>query len=153
METSKNGRRSTMRNIKEIIVHCSATIEGKNFDVNDIDYWHQKKGFRKQKGSGMYCGYHYVILLDGTIQKGRLEEEQGAHCLMHNVQSIGICYIGGLDKDKKPKDTRTEEQKESMMNLINELKGRYKGVKVYGHRDFANRNCPCFDAGKEYNNE
>ena len=35
-----------MREIKEIIIHCAATPEGKNFTVKDIDVWHKARGFK-----------------------------------------------------------------------------------------------------------
>lgn len=93
-----------MRKINQIIVHCSATPEGKNFNANDIDRWHKERGFD-------CIGYHYVIDLDGTIEKGRPIEKVGAHVKGHNSNSIGVCYIGGLASDgKTPKDTRTVEQ-------------------------------------------
>lgn len=76
------------RNIKEIIVHCSATPEGKDFTVADIKRWHLARGFSD-------IGYHYVIYRDGSIHVGRSENISGAHCTGHNTISIGICYIGG----------------------------------------------------------
>ena len=133
------------RNITEIIVHCSATIEGKDYTINDIDRWHRARGFNG-------IGYHYVIYRDGSINKGRDESISGAHCTNHNYCSIGICYIGGLDKNSKPKDTRTDEQKESLLNLIKELKQKYPKAKIYPHYKFANKACPCFDAENEYKN-
>lgn len=133
-----------MRKIDEIIIHCSATAEGKDFNASDIDRWHKQRGFKK-------IGYHYVIKLDGTIEKGRGVEEIGAHCLNHNKNSIGICYIGGLASDNKtPKDTRTAEQKKALWKLIVELMIKYPDATIHGHREFANKACPCFDAQKEY---
>jgi N-acetylmuramoyl-L-alanine amidase len=133
-----------VRNIKEIIVHCSATPEGRNVDVAEITKWHLARGFKT-------IGYHYVIYLDGSVHKGRNEDEVGAHCLNHNTISIGICYIGGLSKDgKTSKDTRTEAQKVALLELLKELKSRYPQAKIHSHRDFAQKDCPCFDATKEY---
>ena len=133
-----------MRTINKIIVHCSATPEGRVVTVKDIDDWHKQRGFAK-------IGYHYVIYLDGTIHMGRKEEEIGAHCLGYNANSIGVCYIGGLAKDgETPKDTRTEAQKESLLTLLKKLKARYPKAGIYGHRNFANKACPCFDAKAEY---
>lgn len=135
-----------MRKINEIIVHCSATLEGVNYTVEDIDRWHRLRGFR-------CIGYHYVIYLDGGIHLGRPIEEEGAHCCVggHNKHSIGVCYIGGVAKDgHTPKDTRTAKQKESLKALIGLLKAAFPGAKVYGHRDFAKKACPSFDATKEY---
>lgn len=133
-----------MRKIDEIIIHCSATAEGKDFNASDIDRWHKQRGFK-------CIGYHYVIKLDGTVEKGRGVEEIGAHCLNHNKNSIGICYVGGLAKDgKTPKDTRTEAQKKALWKLIVDLMIKYPDATIHGHREFANKACPCFDAKKEY---
>ncbi len=135
-----------MRKISEIIVHCSATPEGADFTVEDIDRWHRKRGFR-------CIGYHFVVYRDGGIHIGRPVEEEGAHCADggHNRYSIGVCYIGGLAKDgKTPKDTRTPEQKESLKGLLGMLKAAFLDAKIYGHRDFAAKACPSFDARKEY---
>ena len=135
-----------MRTINEIIVHCSATPEGRNVTVKDIDTWHRQRGFR-------CIGYHYVIYLDGSVHTGRPESQVGAHCLGHNSHSIGVCYIGGVAKDgKTPKDTRTDAQKESLIKLIKELKAKYPKATVHGHREYANKACPCFDAKSEYKN-
>ena len=132
-----------MRNINKIIVHCSATKEGKAFTANDITRWHKQRGFAT-------IGYHYVVLLDGTIQQGRAEMVMGAHCKGHNANSIGICYIGGLDENGKSKDTRTPEQKKALLELLKRLKKDYPNATIHGHREFANKDCPCFDAKNEY---
>lgn len=135
-------KRIKMRNINEIIVHCSATPEGRNVTVKDIDTWHRQRGFR-------CIGYHYVIYLDGSVHIGRPESQVGAHCLGHNSHSIGVCYIGGVAKDgKTPKDTRTDAQKESLIKLIKELKAKYPKATVHGHREYANKACPSFDVQK-----
>ena len=132
-----------MRNINKIIVHCSATKEGKAFNAADITRWHKDRGFAT-------IGYHYVVLLDGTIQQGRAEMVMGAHCKGYNANSIGICYIGGLDENGKSKDTRTPEQKKSLLELLKRLKKDYPNATIHGHREFANKDCPCFDAKNEY---
>ena len=135
-----------MRKIDKIIIHCTATAEGKDFHVKDVDKWHKARGW---KG----IGYHYLITLDGTIEKGRGENEIGAHTTGQNKNSIGICYVGGLAKDgKTPKDTRTEAQKKALLELLIALIIKYPQAKIYGHRDFANKACPSFDARKEYYN-
>lgn len=132
------------RNIKEIIVHCSATPEGKDFTVADIKRWHLARGFSD-------IGYHYVIYRDGSIHTGRDESIIGAHCTGHNTNSIGVCYIGGcVSNGKTPKDTRTPQQKQSLVKLLKELKTKYPQASIHSHRDFANKACPSFDATKEY---
>lgn len=135
-----------MRKINEIIVHCAATPEGKNFKAADIDRWHRE---RKMK----CIGYHYVVDLDGTVEPGRPESEIGAHCLGHNQYSIGVCYVGGLAADgKTPKDTRTAAQKEELLALLKKLRAKYPKASIHGHRDFAAKACPSFDATTEYKN-
>lgn len=143
---SKLGTVKNKRNIKEIIIHCSATPEGKDYTVETIREWHLIKNFSD-------IGYHYVIYRDGSIHKGRDESISGAHCTGHNTISIGVCYIGGNDINTgKPKDTRTDAQKRSLIRIIKELKEKYPDAKVYPHYKFANKACPCFDAEKEYKN-
>lgn len=133
-----------MREIKEIIVHCSATPEGRDFTVADIDRWHRERGF-----SGI--GYHYVVYRDGSAHEGRPIEQVGAHCKGHNAHSIGICYIGGMTADnKQPKDTRTILQKAALVHLLLQLRERFPKAKIHGHRDFAAKACPSYDATKEY---
>lgn len=128
-----------MRNINEIIIHCTATPEGKPFTVADIDSWHRQRGW---KG----IGYHFVIYLDGSVHKGRHIEQVGAHCLGHNTNSIGVCYIGGCTADgKRPKDTRTQAQKSSLVRLVTELRRQYPKATVHGHCEFADKACPSFD--------
>ena len=132
------------RTIKELIVHCSATPEGKDYSVDTIRQWHLQRGFSD-------IGYHYVIYRDGSIHTGRDESIIGAHCTGHNTNSIGVCYIGGCASDgKTPKDTRTSEQRQSLLKLLKELKVKYPKASIHGHRDFANKACPSFDATKEY---
>ena len=133
-----------MRKINEIIVHCAATREGRDFTVEDITRWHKARGFAT-------IGYHYVIYRDGSIHEGRPLEQIGAHCVGHNKHSIGICYIGGCASDgKTPKDTRTPEQKEALLALLRRLKARFPNATIHGHRDFAAKACPSFDAFREY---
>lgn len=132
------------RKITEIIVHCTATQEGKHFTVSDITRWHKQRGFST-------IGYHYVIYLDGTRHLGRDVNISGAHCENHNSHSIGVCYVGGLASDgKTPKDTRTQAQKTALLALLRELRRIYPMARIYGHRDFANKACPSFDAKREY---
>lgn len=134
-----------MRKITHIVIHCSATPEGREVSVKEIDRWHRAQGFAK-------IGYHYVIHLDGSIDKGRDESEAGAHVAGWNANSIGICYIGGVDANdiNKAKDTRTPAQKAAMEKLVRELLVKYPGAEVLGHRDFPDvkKACPCFDARK-----
>ena len=141
------------RTIKEIIIHCSATPEGKDYTVYDIRKWHKQQGWSD-------IGYHYVIYRNGHVEPGRDVDLIGAHCVNHNAHSIGICYIGGVENKpgvdmakQKAKDTRTLAQKASLLGLLVELKTMYPGAKIYGHHDFEpKKECPSFDAAREYKN-
>ena len=140
--------KKSRRTITKIIVHCSATPEGKDFTVDDIRRWHKQQGWSD-------IGYHYVIHRDGSIHEGRDVNYQGAHCADNNgnVGSIGVCYIGGCARDgKTPKDTRTDAQKLALLNLLLDLKKLYPQAVILGHRDLDTHGklCPSFDAKKEY---
>lgn len=132
-----------MRDIKWVVIHCSATKEGKDFDVEDIRRWHKNQGWSD-------VGYHYVIKLDGTIQKGREDHVIGAGVKNFNKNSIHICLIGGLDSNGDPKNTFTDAQLQSARQLARDLQEQYTGKyfpAVVGHRDFPGvaKACPCFD--------
>jgi N-acetylmuramoyl-L-alanine amidase len=136
--------KKSKRIINEIIIHCTATPEGKDYTVAEIRRWHLARGFSD-------IGYHYVIHLDGTVEEGRNVDISGAHCTGHNAHSIGVSYIGGVKSDGvTPKDTRTIDQKASLASLLMDLRKLYPKAKIYGHRDFANKACPSFDATSEY---
>ena len=126
-----------MRKIDKIILHCTATPEGREVTVADVTAWHKERGFRT-------IGYHYLVYLDGTVVRGRREEEIGAHCLGQNAGSIGVCYVGGLDSRGKPKDTRTADQRVALRNLVEGLQRRYPHATLHGHNEFAAKACPCF---------
>lgn len=132
-----------MREIDKIIVHCTATKEGRAVSIEEITRWHKEDGYKT-------IGYHYVVGLDGTVHSGRGEHRMGAHCLGHNASSIGVCYVGGKDKFGKPKDTRTPAQKKALLSLLRDLKNKYPKASIHGHKEFSVRDCPCFDANKEY---
>lgn len=131
-----------MRKIKEIIIHCTATPEDVPVSVETIKRWHtQERGFAD-------IGYHFVIGLDGSVHLGRSVEIIGAHCQGHNSNSIGIAYVGGLDKTTKaPKDTRTPAQKKALVDLCTRLLERFNLTTsdIYPHCQFSNKACPCFD--------
>lgn len=133
-----------MRPINEIIIHCSATPEGKDYSVATIRKWHTDP---KPKGNGWKdIGYHYVIYRDGTIHLGRPLDQIGAHTLNHNTGTIGICLIGGCAADgKTPKDTRTDAQKEALYTLCKILCDTLGINKISGHREYAAKACPSFD--------
>ncbi|KAB4410553.1 N-acetylmuramoyl-L-alanine amidase, partial [Bacteroides thetaiotaomicron] len=108
-----------MRTITLIIIHCSATPEGKNLSAEACRQDHiRHRGFRD-------IGYHFYITRDGEIHPGRSLEKVGAHCRNHNAHSIGICYEGGLDANGQAKDTRTLAQRGALLALLRELKKKF----------------------------
>lgn len=134
-----------MRQLNKIILHCSATIEGAHFDVDTIRKWHTSEP-RNWKD----IGYHYVIYLDGSVHLGRPLEQAGAHVKGHNLDSIGVCYVGGLDKNNKPKDTMTPAQDIAFIKLVKALRLVLGHMPIYGHNDFSKKACPCFKVHDKY---
>jgi N-acetyl-anhydromuramyl-L-alanine amidase AmpD len=113
-----------------LAIHCTATREGQDIDATTVDGWHLKQGW-----AGI--GYHYLIHLDGSIESGRPEGAIGSHIAGHNANSIGIVYVGGLDSQGRPKDTRTPEQKAAMAQLVRHLDAKYRFKRIGGHRDYS----------------
>ena len=136
-----------MRTITLIIIHCSATPEGRRLDFETCRQDHiRHRGFTD-------IGYHFYITRDGEIHRGRPLEKVGAHCKNHNRHSIGICYEGGLNENGVPADTRTYAQKCSLLDLLRQLKTDYPNARISGHRQLSSsihKACPCFDAKSEY---
>ena len=129
---------TTKRNIKEIILHCSATADGNDLKAATVDKWHRAKGWNG-------IGYQFFIDLDGTIEVGRDINKAGAHATGHNTNSIGICYAGGVAKDgRTPKDTRTPEQKIALYKLVHDLLLLYPKAEVHCHYEYAAKACPSF---------
>lgn len=128
------------RNIKYIVIHCTATLQ--NTTIESI-----KRYWKEQRGWGDTAGYHYIIEADGEITQLLDEAKNSNGVYKHNSECINIAYIGGIDKNGKPKDTRSRRQEDAMFNLIVELTERYMGAKPLGHRDFPNvaKACPSFD--------
>lgn len=145
-KAEKGELKKSSRTINEIIIHCTATPEGKDYTVDTIRQWHRQRGFSD-------VGYHYIIHYNGQIDDGRDVNVAGAHCSGHNSHSIGIAYIGGMTADNKSaKDTRTDEQRTAIKRLLRALRSIYPKAKIHGHRDFAAKACPSFDATSEYKN-
>ena len=134
---------TSTRKINEIILHCTATPEGREVSLQELHRWHVDRGF-------IGIGYHFVIHIDGTIEAARPLYMVGAHCLGHNANSIGISYVGGVIGKDKPKDTRTPVQKRQIWNLVLYLLKYFPSATVHGHYEYAAKACPCFNVQKEW---
>lgn len=156
--------KKSKRRIDYIVVHCTATPEGQDKTVEEIRREHKAQGWSD-------IGYHYVVYRDGTVHLGRDVDFSGSHVAGYNSYSIGVVYVGGLERDpRKPygqlkaKDTRTEKQKAALLALLMDLRKLYPKAKIVGHRDFSPdkngngivdpweriKECPSFDAKNEF---
>lgn len=126
--------------VTHLTIHCAATPEGRVVTYEQINAWDKAKFGQ--------ISYHYVIELDGKITRTLRDDQLGAHVGGHNHGNIGMCYIGGVCADNKtPKDTRTDAQKKSLLDVVRLYKQRYPGIIIRGHRDWPGvaKACPSFD--------
>lgn len=150
-----------MRKINRIVVHCSASNQ--KLSSADIVAYHLRpvaKGGRGWKRPG----YHYVVAADGNVTNTLDVAFVSNGAKGYNSDSIHVCYIGGIDRNGKAVDNRTDCQKSALLTLLAELKRRFSNVPVVGHRDLSKdtngngkidlweriKDCPCFDAAEEY---
>jgi len=144
---SQPGRALDHNKVKYIVVHCTANGPTSSIGVKEIRNYHLSLGWDD-------IGYHYIIKRDGTIEKGRDISRTGAHTLGYNNESVGVSYVGGIDNNENPEDNRTLPQKQSLIEILTELKQKFPNAIIQGHRDFAGvaKACPSFDAKTEYQN-
>ena len=158
--------------INKIVIHCSATKNGKSLRTatqtaaQRIDEWHKQRGFKRSPVLAkqfnphlQHLGYHYVIDTDGTVETGRMVGEIGAHVKGHNQYSVGICLVGGIDASGKNYGEYTEKQWIALHKLLQKLESEYPSARICGHRDLSQdinndgtitpnewiKDCPCFD--------
>ena len=157
LTTDKKNSGTMMRKIDLIVIHCSATRADRSLTPDDLEMQHRRRGFNG-------TGYHYYIRKDGTVHLTRPIERIGAHVKGFNLNSVGICYEGGLDARGNPKDTRTPEQRSALHLLVYQLLQQFRNARVCGHRDLSPdldgdgtvepwewvKQCPCFEVSKEF---
>lgn len=150
-----------MAKVKRIVVHCTGTRVGDRVTRQSLAYiFFAVNGWQ-------HWGYHAVVYHDGsweilqqlpnaTTTGGIITDATRANGAKgYNNDSLHVAYVGGLDRaTRKPADTRTDEQKNTLRMLISYWKTVYKITEVVGHRDLpgVNKACPCFDAKTEYQN-
>ena len=114
------------REIKLLVIHCSATRCNVSFTVEQLRQCHLQRGFKD-------IGYHFYITRNGELHHCRPVSEPGAHVRGFNRHSIGICYEGGLDEEGRPADTRTQAQRFALLDLLTILKHQYPDAQILGH--------------------
>jgi N-acetylmuramoyl-L-alanine amidase len=132
-----------MRPINLIVLHCSATKETEAYTPGQLEADHKARGFDR-------AGYNYYVLRSGKVVPMRPLAMVPAHVTGYNRHSIGICYEGGLNGNGLPADTRTLAQRIALERMIRQLAVEFPNCRICGHRDLANKACPCFDAAAEY---
>lgn len=156
----------SMRDIRLIVIHCSASRNGKSLVVDQVDHEHEKRGFKRDPAfmarmnpQLKAIGYHFMIYVNGAIVTGRHQEEIGAHVQGYNQYSLGICMVGGMNDAGKATGEYTQDQWEELKALIESLKKAYPKAKIVGHRDLSKdlngngkieksewmKECPAFD--------
>lgn len=142
-----------MSKLQYLVIHCTATPEGREVSSAEIRKWHTSpvsKGGRGWK----QVGYTDMVHLDGLIERlvknnedanvDPWEVTNGVAGL--NSVSRHIVYVGGMTKDNKlPKDTRTPAQLRALENYVKDFHRRFPEVKIVGHNQFAAKACPSFD--------
>ncbi|MDE6843489.1 MAG: N-acetylmuramoyl-L-alanine amidase [Muribaculaceae bacterium] len=141
--------------IDTIMIHCTATPPRREVSRAELDRWHKAERFEPYtdpNGKVTYAGYHLLVHLDGSFELLRPDLHRGQHCPQENMnnRAVAVCYVGGVDNNNQPCDTRTEAQKRTLLTLVRTLKGRYPNAQIVGHRDYAAKACPSFDAKREY---
>jgi N-acetyl-anhydromuramyl-L-alanine amidase AmpD len=129
--------------ITHLTVHCAATPEGKDFSADTVASWDMQR-FGQES-------YHHIVTLDGVDHVRLADNVRGAHVAGANSGNIGVCYVGGLDANQHPKDTRTDAQRATLRAIVAAYRAKYPGIVVLGHRDWPRvlKACPCFDVKTE----
>jgi N-acetylmuramoyl-L-alanine amidase len=140
-----------MREINEIILHCSATWSKQDIGAAEIERWHTMPKSKGGRGWA-HIGYHFVIRRNGKIENGCPIATAGIHCSGHNAKSIGICLVGGGPMGED--NNFTDAQFHSLSFLITQIRNNYPLTTIHGHNEFAQKACPVFSVAKflaEYN--
>ena len=112
---------------RKLILHHAA---GSGLDAQTIHRMHRQNGW-----AGI--GYHYYVRKDGRVYRGRPEDRVGTHTAHHNSDSIGVCFEGNFETE-----SMGPAQFAAGAELLEEIRTRYPGLTVYGHRDLNATACP-----------
>ncbi|WP_293393403.1 N-acetylmuramoyl-L-alanine amidase [Nevskia sp.] len=124
------------RAITRLVIHCSASPNGRPVSIAEIDAWHKARGFHRAPAAVLrwnptlkHIGYHFVIGVDGATSTGRSEGEIGAHVVGANINSLGLCMVGT--------DSFTPAQWLALRNQVGALIEFLPEMEVVGHRDLS----------------
>lgn len=142
------------KELKYLVIHCTATPAGREVSSRDIRAWHTAPVAQGGRG-WKQVGYTDLFHLDGTVE--RLVANNEDACVDdweitngaqgYNAVSRHIVYAGGCDPYGNPADTRTDAQKEAMRRYVLDFHRRHPAVRIVGHRELpgVHKACPSFD--------
>lgn len=140
------------KSIKYLVIHCTATPEGREVSSADIRRWHTAP---PPSGRGWkQVGYTDLFHLDGSVERlvKNNEDAQVDSWEMtngaagYNSVSRHIVYVGGCDKAMKPKDTRTVAQREALKRYVQDFHSRFPQIRIVGHNELnSGKKCPAFN--------
>lgn len=141
--------------LQYLVIHCTATAEGRKVSANEIRRWHTAPVAKGGRGWSR-VGYTDVIHLDGRVERLHPNNDDGeVDCYEitngakgYNKVSRHIVYVGGVDAQGRPKDTRTEAQRKAMEEYVKAFHTKHPDVKIIGHNEIAAKACPSFDVQK-----
>ncbi len=145
-----------MARLKYLVIHCTATREGREVSAAEIRRWHTSPTSAGGRG-WKQVGYTDLIHLDGEVERlvGNNEDanvdpwEITNGAKGYNSVSRHVVYAGGCAKDgKTPKDTRTPAQHKALVEYVRDFHRRFPGVRIIGHNEVAAKACPSFDVQK-----
>lgn len=144
-----------MAKLQYLVIHCTATPEGREVTAADIKAWHTNPASKGGRG-WKQVGYTDLFKLNGTVERlvnnnedtivDPWEVTNGA--AGYNSISRHVVYAGGCDKKMQPKDTRTPSQLKAMEAYVKDFHRRFPDVKIIGHNEVAAKACPSFDVQK-----
>lgn len=145
-----------MVKLLRLVLHCTATPEGRPVSSNDIRKWHTDPVSRGGRG-WKQVGYTDMIHLDGKVER-LVQNNEDANvdpweitngAKGYNTTSRHVVYVGGVAKDgKTPRDTRTPQQLLAMAEYVKDFHNRFPDVQIVGHNELAAKACPSFDVQK-----
>lgn len=145
-----------MAELKFLVLHCTATPEGRPVTSAEIRRWHTDPVSRGGRG-WKQVGYTDMIHLDGRVER-LVQNNEDANvdpweitngAKGYNSTSRHVVYVGGVARDgKTPRDTRTLGQLKAMEAYVKDFHLRFPAVKIIGHNELAAKACPSFDVKK-----